>query len=113
MSVPADIIEKYSCGCCMWLAAAIHNLMGWPMEAILQRDLDTVWIVHAWVLAPNGSRVDILGFDGADDFIGAAQTIESLSVEDVVRLTRRLDTAAIESAARDAQLYVLPGLLCG
>jgi hypothetical protein len=62
--------EKYSYGHCMYLALAMHDLLGWEIEAVINEDdPNRPYVAHAWVNEPGTSRdLDIYGFGGAQDF---------------------------------------------
>lgn len=59
-------MEEYSYGKCMWFALALHDLTQWPIQALIDKDN---YIGHSWILTPTGENLDIVGINGADDFI--------------------------------------------
>lgn len=61
MDVPAEIINKYTCGWCMWLALALHDRYGWDLYAQVDRLAGSEHIAHAFVKRPDGKEIDILG----------------------------------------------------
>lgn len=55
-------IESYSCGKCMYLAAAIHRKFGWSISLVLDFPGPDAYIGHAWAVNPvNNDCVDIDG----------------------------------------------------
>jgi hypothetical protein len=59
-------MEKYSYGCCMYFALAVHDNTGWQLEVLLEPEEDL--ISHAYLRLPDGRTFDIVGLDGADDY---------------------------------------------
>lgn len=62
LDVPAEIYDRYSCGWCMHLAAALHRELGWTIQAVVTTDMTPNYIEHAWVIDP--SETHMLDIDG-------------------------------------------------
>lgn len=65
-------VTTYSYGKCMYYAVALHELTGWPIQAIVGWQGRTFhgdnYIDHCWCLSPDGLRCDVAGPDGGRDF---------------------------------------------
>jgi hypothetical protein len=62
IKIPDFIIETYTCGSCMYMAAALHRMLSWPITALLSDDTDSAYIEHAWAEeAQRGLFFDIDG----------------------------------------------------
>lgn len=57
---PPDLNERFTAGDCHILAAAIHDLAGWPIATFV-----TAWegtpVLHAFCVHPSGDAVDVEG----------------------------------------------------
>lgn len=64
MTLTEDEMSEYACGKCVSLAAAIHRLTGWEIQAVIE-PADAhypPWVGHAWCVDPStGNCVDIDG----------------------------------------------------
>jgi hypothetical protein len=62
MVLSEDDIEQYVSGKCMFLAAALHRVYGWTIQATLIHEVSPPYIGHAWCTEPTtGHCVDIDG----------------------------------------------------
>jgi hypothetical protein len=62
MVLSEDDIEQYVSGKCMFLAAALHRVYGWNIQATLIHEVSPPYIGHAWCMEPKtGYCVDIDG----------------------------------------------------
>ena len=88
--------EYFSYGRCMWLALAIHDCTGWPLEVLMD---EGGWIEHAWVRMPDGKSLDVAGIGGAEDFIVDPNLVCPVSRQQLIDLAGgQVDVHALERA---------------
>lgn len=65
MQLSEDEVESFVCGRCMYLAAAVHRLTGWPIEASTDPACAVYaeTVSHAW--CRNSETDDCIDIDGA------------------------------------------------
>lgn len=64
MSFAAQELDAFVCGKCMYLAAALHRVRGWEIQAVIEpaEGQYPPWVGHAWCVDPStGHCVDIDG----------------------------------------------------
>jgi len=105
--VPEEIDELYAYGRCMYLAAALNRLIGWPIR-VATGDTPNAYIEHAWVCHDqSGMMFDIGGcyLELRNGWIGPDTVLLSnLSEGELLEVTRRTSGHAIPRAEWDAEV---------
>ncbi len=70
-----DDISRFTEGDCHVFAAAVHRLTGWPIHVF--NDEGTPYL-HAFVVAPDGKAVDIMGVRSMEDLLNEWGELEHL-----------------------------------
>lgn len=80
--VPAEAVNRYSYGQCIFLAFAMNERFGWPIVAGFYDSGEDSDITHAWCELPNGGIIDILGPQSEPDSFGA-EVIRKISPKEL------------------------------
>ena len=83
--IPESISDSYTCGKCMFLAAAFHYLYG--LTIVMETCTDSVgeYIAHAWVLTKDGNALDIDGVCSVEAMGGYGDKIITLDNAEQMR----------------------------
>ncbi|MHD0644898.1 hypothetical protein ACYPKM_04680 [Pseudomonas aeruginosa] len=110
-ALPDDLLETYSSGKCMYLAAALHRRYGLDIQ-ITMEDCDPTYVAHAWVT--DKDRRMCWDADGCypmnlNGWAVKATDVETLSGEQAL-FERIRSTAFIPPSLAEWQLEVLEAL---
>jgi len=110
--VPESVVERYSCGECMWLALALNRRFGWKIRAQMQRDKKHGdYVAHAYVVHPSGQEIDILGpQDHVDVFASDTQDWRAQDLIDFLDVEPSKVRRQIRDAEKTMNRYVIPKL---
>lgn len=104
---PDHIDEKYAYGSCMYLAAALNRVIGWPIRVVMSDDTDRAFIAHAWVVNDaSGMMFDVNGCypESMNGWIGVDPVIIDLTESDLLALTRKTSGHSIPRQEWDADV---------
>lgn len=106
--IPEDVDLKYVCGSCMYLAAALNRLTGWPISVALCDNTPEAYIDHAWISdAPSLMMFDINGLypEERNSFIfHETVTLTKLTERELLDLTRKTSGQTISQDDWDANV---------
>ena len=106
--IPEDVDLKYVCGSCMYLAAALYRVTGWPISVALCDNTPEAYIDHAWVSdAPSLMMFDINGVypESRNSFIfNETVTLTGLTERELLDLTRKTSGHTITQSDWDANV---------
>ena len=107
-NIPDDIDLMYTCGRCMYLAAALHRSIGWPISVVLNDGTDDAYIDHAWVYNPADAMMfDINGCypESRNGFITQGSVVMAdLSEDELFHLTMKTSGRPMARVEWDAEV---------
>jgi hypothetical protein len=86
-----ETVDQYSAGACMVFAAAVHRLIGAPLEADVCHVSGFTDIDHAWVILPDGRAFDVNGPAPAASMPSGFPDIEHVRLRDEEHLKSYVD----------------------
>lgn len=108
IEIPDDIDDLYVAGNCMYLAAALNRLIGWPICVALDSDSPEAFIDHTWVANPAIAMMfDINGCypESRNSFIFPDTVlVTDLDEAGLLDLTRKTSGHAIPQEEWDARV---------